>query len=91
MTGTPLGPLPQMMDDERFWDQIRGDAKRTILCEPHRADDLRAAVEQRGYGSFLSVRASPYCPAGKFLVLDDSAIEASWQQTIQRAARSLYR
>lgn len=77
--------------DERFWEQIRGDAKRTVLCEPHRLDDIQAAVEQRGWSETITVRASPSCPAGQLLVIDDSAMEASWQQTIQRAARSLYR
>lgn len=80
-----------MTDDEQFWEQIKGDAKRTILCEPHRTEELQAAVEQRGWSDIVTVRPSPYCPAGKLLVLDDSAMEASWQQTVQRAARSLYR
>jgi hypothetical protein len=79
-----------MTDDERFWEQIRGDAQRTILCEPHRVADIQAAVEQRGVSDHITVRASPSCPPGKLLVLNDSAMEASWQQTIQRAARSLY-
>jgi hypothetical protein len=78
-------------DDERFWAQIRGDAKRTVLCEPHRVAELRAAAEQRGYSDLITIRASPLCPEGKLLVLDDSAMEATWQQAIQRAARSLYR
>lgn len=80
-----------MTDAERFWQQIEGDAKRTILCEPHRLDAIQAAVKQRGLADLITVRASPYCPAGQLLVLDDSAMEATWQQTIQRAARSLYR
>ncbi|MER6183068.1 hypothetical protein [Streptomyces sp. NPDC001652] len=80
-----------MTDDEQFWQQVKGDAKRTVLCEPHRLDDIQAAVEQRGLADLITVRASHFCPAGKLLVLDDSAMEASWQQTIQRAGRSLYR
>ncbi|WP_435279154.1 hypothetical protein [Streptomyces sp. 1222.5] len=78
-----------LVNDIRFWDQIQGDAKRTILCEPHRVDEVRDAVDERGYSEILTVRASPACPEGKLLVLDDSAMEASWRQTIQRAARSL--
>lgn len=83
--------MSDTQDDERFWEQIRGDAKRTVLCEPERLNEIQAAVEQRGYSDLVTVRASPLCPAGKLLVLDDSAMEASWQQTVQRAARSLYR
>lgn len=79
-----------MTDDEQFWQQIEGDAKRTVLCEPHRLDDIQAAVDQRGSTDIITVRASPHCPAGRLLVLDDGALEAAWRQTVQRAARSLY-
>lgn len=77
--------------DEAFWRQIEGDAKRTVLCEPHRVDKIQAAVEQRGFADIITVRASQLCPESKLLVIDDSAMEAIWQQTIQRAGRSLYR
>ncbi|UPZ27697.1 hypothetical protein MUK60_07595 [Streptomyces sp. LRE541] len=81
----------RVIDDERFWQQIEGDAKRTVLCEPHRLDEIQAAVQQRGLTDTITVHASRACPPGKLLVLDDSAMEAAWQQAIQRAARSLYR
>lgn len=77
--------------DEAFWRQIEGDAKRTVLCEPHRLDEIRVAVEQRGFTDVITVRASPFCPEGRLLVIDDSAIEASWRQSVQQAGRSLYR
>jgi hypothetical protein len=78
-------------EEIRFWEQIAGDAKRTVLCEPHHVNEIQAAVNERDLAGILTVRASPFCPEGKLLVLDDSAMEASWQQTIQRAGRSLYR
>lgn len=77
-------------DDDRFWQQIEGDAKRTILCEPHRLDAVQAAVEQRGFSKTVTVRASPFCPEGKLLVLDDSALEASWRQMIQGFQRDIW-
>ncbi|MFE7077896.1 hypothetical protein ACFU96_48265 [Streptomyces sp. NPDC057620] len=80
-----------MTDDEKFWQQIEGDAKRTVICEPHRLDEIQAAVQQRGFTDIIAVRASRACPPGTLIVLDDSAMEATWQQTIQHAARSLYR
>jgi len=86
-----VSDLGDIYTDLAFWGQIRGDAKRTVLCEPERLNEIQAAAEQCGYSDRVTVRASPLCPAGKLLVLDDSAMEASWQQTIQRAARSLYR
>lgn len=48
-------------------------------------------AEERGFGSIITVRASPYCPVGQLLVIDESAIEASNRQSLQRIARSMYR
>jgi len=70
-----------------FWKQIQGDARRTVLCEPHRVDEVRALVEERGY-DHITVRASPVCPEGQFLVIDEVALEASWQQSLQRMRRA---
>lgn len=76
-------------EEIRFWAQIVGDQQRTIICEPHRIDEIRGAVEQRGYDSFLTVRASPACPEGKLLILDENAMEASQRQLFQRAAKDI--
>ena len=76
-------------EEIRFWAQIQGDAQRTVICEPHRVDEIRAAVEARGYDAFLTVRASPGCPEGKLLVLDEAAMEASQRQLFQRAGRNI--
>jgi hypothetical protein len=76
--------------DEAFWAQVQGDAQRIILCEPHRVDEIQAFIEERGY-KHLTLRASPYCPEGKLLVIDERAIEASGRQALQRSFRDLYR
>lgn len=74
-------------DDERFWAQIEGDAKRTVLCEPHHAADLRTLIEERGY-NHITVLASPACPEGQFLVIDEQALEATSRKMMQQAARN---
>ncbi|WP_037616404.1 hypothetical protein [Streptomyces aureus] len=76
--------------DEAFWKQIDGDAKRTVLCEPHRLDEILAVVEARGY-DHITVLPSQHCPAGKLFVIDEGAIEASVRAALQRSMRSLYR
>jgi hypothetical protein len=76
--------------DEAFWRQVEGDAKRTVLCEPHRFDEFLAIVEARGYDN-ITLRPSPFCPPGRLLVIDDGAIEAGFRQAVQSAGRSLYR
>ncbi|MEV7975414.1 hypothetical protein [Streptomyces sp. NPDC086519] len=74
--------------DDAFWAQIAGDAKRTILCEPHRVDEIQAAIDEHGY-DHLTLRASPYCPPGQLLVIDDAAVEASERQLIQRLRKGI--
>lgn len=76
--------------DEKFWEQIKGDAKRTVLCEPHRLPEILALVEDRRY-DHITVLASQFCPEGQLLVIDDGAMEAGFRQTVQRLARSMYR
>lgn len=71
-----------MTPDEmtRFFAQIIGDAKRTVLCEPHRVDEIRGAVDRMGAAGILTVKASKVCPEGKLLVIDEQALEASARQ-----------
>ncbi|WP_369043452.1 hypothetical protein [Streptomyces sp. Midd1] len=69
--------------DDAFWAQIEGDAKRTVFCEPHLVSEVLAAVEQRGYGKLITVRAHQYCPEGKLLIIDEAAMEASHRQMVQ--------
>lgn len=76
-------------EEIRFWAQIVGDSQRTVICEPHRVDEIRAAVEERGYDSFLTVRASLACPEGKLVILDENAMEASQRQLFQRAGKGI--
>lgn len=83
--------VERMLTDIRFYEQIVGDAKRTIICQPSMLDAIREVVEARGVGHVYTVRASLACPDGKLLVLDEQAMEASFQQAAQRGLRSLYR
>jgi len=73
----------------RFLMQTHSDAQRTLLCEQDRVHAVRAAVDQAGAGGIFTVKASPACPPGRILVLDEQAMEASWRQTIQRAGHGM--
>lgn len=73
--------------DDKFWEQVDGDAKRTVLCEPDRAAEVRALVEERGY-DHITVLASPACPEGRYLVIDEQALEAANRETMQHATRN---
>jgi len=73
-----------VFEEIRFLMQTAADARRTLLCEPNHADAVRTAVDQLGATHLFTVKASPYCPDGKIVVIDEQAMEASWRQTIQR-------
>ena len=72
------------LDEIRFLLQVHGDSQRTLICEPDRVPAVQAAVDQLDTFGVFTVRESLACPAGKILVLDEQALEASWRQTIQR-------
>lgn len=76
-------------EELRFTAQTLGDAKRTIICEPGRKDEVCRAVDRMSLAGLLSVRASEACPPGKLLVIDDQAIQASTNQSFQRAAKNI--
>ena len=78
-----------VLDEIRFLMQMTTDSERTLICEPDRVHAVRAAVDQLGAVGTFTVAASPVCPPGKILLLDEQAMEASWRQTIQRAGRSI--
>lgn len=42
----------------------------TVLVEPHRLEEIRAAVEAAGFWPRVTVRASVAVPAGQLLVFD---------------------
>jgi hypothetical protein len=71
----------------RFYDMAREESKRTVLCEPHREHQLRAAVDQLGMADVITVRASAACPEGQMLIVDEGAIEAQHQEWLQGLAR----
>ena len=75
-------------DEEfRFFAQIIGNAQRTILCEPHRVDEIQDVVNRQGMAGILTVKASRVCPPGKLLVIDEQAMEASFRQAASRPIR----
>lgn len=78
-----------VLDEIRFHMQLAADSRRTLVCEPDRLASVQAAVDQLDAGDVFTVKASPVCPPGRILVLDEQALEASWRQTIQRAGHDL--
>ena len=57
--------VERMLTEIRFYEQVLGDAKRTIYCEPHMAAAVRDAVEAHDAGHLFTVRSTPACPEDK--------------------------
>lgn len=81
-----MSDLGDIYTNIAFWQQIQGDAKRTVLCEPHRVDEVRALIEERSY-DHITVLASPACPEGQFIIIDEQALDAAHRQMMQQATR----
>jgi predicted amidohydrolase len=84
MTLDPMAYLQRLMTDLAFAAQVRGDARRTIICHPDEAPGMRAAVDQLRAEDVITVKASPFPPKGTAYVIDDAALEASQAQAMQR-------
>ncbi|MEW1565811.1 hypothetical protein AB0454_22830 [Streptomyces sp. NPDC093509] len=70
----------------RFQAQVHEDSKRTLLCAPETLCELQAAIEQRGMAHLWTAAANPTVPEGQIVILDEQALEAVWQQTLQRVS-----
>ncbi|MFW3473649.1 hypothetical protein ACN24M_20495 [Streptomyces microflavus] len=76
-------------DELRFATQVMNDAKRTLICEPDKADEVRALVEAMGAAGTFEVMTSAACPPGQILVLDEQALTAVQNQALQRVTRRM--
>ena len=76
--------LDRMRYEAAFWAQVAGDARRTVFCTPEDAPRVQRAVDKADVRHMITVHASPACPPGHILVVDEPALEAAQHQAIQR-------
>jgi hypothetical protein len=76
--------MQRMLDAINFLHLAREESKRTILCEPHREHQVRAAIDQAGAAAILTVHPSGACPEGQLLVIDENALEAGLREAAQQ-------
>lgn len=69
------------LTEVRFWAQVIGDAKRTVMCPPDLESRCKGYVAARGLEHLITVQANPYCPGGRLFVIDEQAIQASVTRT----------
>ncbi|MEV6014757.1 hypothetical protein [Streptomyces sp. NPDC051997] len=77
--------MQQMLTAIQFFNLVREESKRVIVCEPHREHQVRAAIDQAGAADILTVRPSAACPEGKLIVIDESALEAGLREAAQQS------
>ena len=61
----------------RFWQQVIGDSRRTVLCPPEMESRCKGYVDARGLGGVITVVASRACPDDRLYVMDEQALMAS--------------
>lgn len=71
------------LDELRFAFQVLGDAKRTWVCPPSIAAELRAAVNAAGCAGLITVVPSQFVPDGTMYVIDEQGFDADLRQTLQ--------
>lgn len=77
------------VDDLRFWEQIRGDAKRTIVVHPEKVERVQAAAISADVLDLVTVLGNPILDLDQAFVIDIPAMEAYERQGSQTLWRDL--
>lgn len=75
--------MNDMLTEVRFWAQIIGDARRTVLVNPDLESRVKGWVDARGLGGVITVNASPAVPTDRCYVIDTGAVEADLRRALQ--------
>ncbi|XTZ13946.1 hypothetical protein ACQSSU_20830 [Micromonospora echinospora] len=82
MTGDPLTEV-------RFWAQVIEESRRTVLCAPGRADEVKALLDRHSMAGMFDVHETPEVRTDQILMLNHNTIRAVTEQAIQRATGSI--
>lgn len=77
------GPLTEI----RFWAQIVGDARRTIVCSPDLESRVKGWLSARGLDRIHTVEVNQYMPTDKIFIVDSGAFNAYMAQAMNRPIR----
>lgn len=76
--------MTDVLTEIRFWSQVIGDAKRTVICPPDLESRCKGYVAARGLEHRITVLANQFCPPNQLFVIDGNAVEASVRQSLLR-------
>ena len=77
--------MSDMWTELRFWAQVIGDSKRTVICPPDLESRCKGYVAARGLDGLITVEANPFCPEDRIFVFDTPAIDATLNKSTVRA------
>lgn len=72
------------LTEVRFWAQVIGDAKRTIMCNPDAESRIKGWIDARGMAGLLTVKPSPYVPENRIFILDEQGMQANLNERLAR-------
>lgn len=80
--------IQQAYTDAAFAEQVRGDARRILICHPDDEHRVRASVDQHFMADILTVQTSRVGPPpGTMYVIDQAGLDASMAETMQSFMR----
>jgi len=68
--------MNDLHDDLVFWEQVRNDGRRTILCAPERVDYVRGIVARQDPLGQFTVKPSNAVTGSMLIVVDENAFKA---------------
>lgn len=75
------------LTDLRFWEQIKGDSRRTVVTHPDNVKSVRSAVAEAGVSHLVTVLANAQLPLEHIYMIDTPAMEAYERQEMQAMLR----
>lgn len=76
--------MSEELTEIRFWTQVMGDAKRTVICNPDLESRVKGWIDARGMGGLITVQATPICPINRTYIVDEQALQASLNEVLSR-------
>src|SRR5690348_17024114 len=70
------GDQMSVWDEVRFWAQVIGDARRTIVCSPELESRLKMSIAARGLDGIYTVEVSRFVPDNRVIIIDQQAIDS---------------
>ena len=76
--------MSEAWTEVRFWAQVVGDARRTIICPPDLESRIKGWLSARDLLGFHTVEVNEYMPADRIFVVDQGALDAYMAQAMGR-------